>query len=281
MLLRIVLASTLALLAAAVRAEPPSYERLSELLFPQSRGWPRFEDLPALPRKELNAHLIESLDRGLPQHVHSPGCSFTIRAFVAPDADGILRRLTLGSGGEPQLAYSGSLHCREGDWTLIWPGPRAKTQEARLLPARLLRVQNAPESQATGIESGCCGDPIDTYHLLTFGASGTPTRLKSTSMLTVPKAAKEERGMLKIEREVVLRFAPELLDAHDPDLSAFLDQAAFGNIARKYLGGIEAEQLMRYQDDKGKVWRLVLIGNEHNKRAFYNALPVNVGWIAD
>lgn len=41
---------------------------------------------------------------------------------------------------------------------------------------------------------------------------------------------------------MVLRFAPEVDDTHEPDLSELLDTAAFGDIARKYLGGIEAAQ---------------------------------------
>lgn len=280
MLLRPALAVLLGFVLSPAWADPPAPERLADLLFPESKTWPRFAELPAAPPRELDMYVVERLDRGLPRDRFTAECSFTIRTFVAPDAAANLRRLTLGDS-DPHLAFSGLNPCAEGALTLIWPNPKADALAARDFPAQLLRVRPGAEARATAIEPGCCGDPIDRFHLLTLAGSGTPVRLKSTNLLIVPDAAKEARGMLKLEREVVLRFTPELKDEHDADLSEFLDQAAFGNIARKYLGGIEAEQLLRFQDDQGKVWRLVLIGNAYNKRAFYNALPVNVGWIAD
>jgi hypothetical protein len=280
MLLRPALAVLLAFVLSPAWADPPAPERLADLLFPDSKAWPRFADLPVVPARELDMYLVERLDRGLPRDRVTPECSFTIRTFVAPDPGVSLRRLALG-GGDPHFAFSGLNPCAEGALTLIWPGPKSDALTARDFAAQLLRVRTGAEARATAIEPGCCGDPIDRFHLLTLAGSGTPVRLKSTNLLVVPDAAKEERGTRKLEREVVLRFTPELKDEHDPDLSEFLDLAAFGNIARKYLGGIEAEQLMRFQDDKGKLWRLILIGNAYNNRAFYNALPVNVGWIAD
>jgi hypothetical protein len=280
MLLRPALAVLLAFVLSPAWADPPAPERLADLLFPESKAWPRFAELPAVPPRELDMYLVERLDRGLPRDRVTPECSFTIRTFVAPEPGASLRRLALGAG-DPQLAFSGLNPCAEGALTLIWPGPKSDTLEARAFPAQLLRVRPGAAARATAIEPGCCGDPIDQFHLLTLAGSSTPVRLKSTNLLVVPDSAVEERGTLKLEREVVLRFTPELKDEHDPDLSEFLDRAAFGNIARKYLGGIEAEQLLRYEDDKGRLWRLVLIGNVHNKRAFHNALPVNVGWISE
>ena len=280
MLLRPALAVLLAFLMSPAWADPPAPERLADLLFPESKAWPRFAELPAVPARELDMYLVERLDRGLSRDRVTPECSFTIRTFVAPEPGTSLRRLALG-GGDPHLAFSGLNPCAEGALTLIWPGPKSDALAARDFPARLLRVRPGAEARATAFEPGCCGDPIDQFHLLTLAGLGTPARLKSTNLLMVPDGATEERGTLKLEREVVLRFTPEINDGHNPDMSEFLDQAAFGNIARKYLGGIEAEQLLRYQDDRGKAWRLVLIGNAHNKRAFYNALPVNVGWTAD
>jgi len=274
------LAVLLAFVLSPARAEPPSPERLADLLFPESRTWPRFADLPSVPARELDMYLVERLDRGLPRERVSPECSFIIRTFVGPDPGNGLRRLAIG-GGDPHLAFSGLNPCAEGALTLIWPGPKSNALGARDFAMQLLRVRPGAEALATAIEPGCCGDPIDQFHLLTLGGTGTPVRLRSTNLLVVPDAAKEERGTLKLEREVVLRFAPEVDDTHEPDLSELLDTAAFGNIARKYLGGIEAEQLLRFQDGKGQAWRLVLIGNEHNRRAFYNALPVNIGWIRE
>ena len=73
---------------------------------------------------------------------------------------------------------------------------------------------------------------------------------------------------------------PFFIPAHrSAGRATYLSAAAFGNVARKYLPGIDATQLATYRDATGANWSLVLVTRQEDPRAFYTALPVNLGWI--
>lgn len=136
---------------------------LADLLFPESRAWPRFAEQPSVPARELDMYLVERLDRGLPRKRGSQECSFIIRTSVGPDPGNVLRRLAIG-GGDPHLAFSGLNPCAKGALTLIWPGPKSDARGARNFAMQLLRVRAGAEARAAAIEPGCGGDPIDQFH---------------------------------------------------------------------------------------------------------------------
>jgi len=269
--MRSILCAVLVLLSlVSPRADEPDPLRVADLLFPESRGWPRFEELPAVPMGEIDAAGIGRLRRALRTEA-GPDCP----AFALDPARPLRRAAMRGEA----LIYSGPAHCREGAITIVWrPGNRPDAFTAEELPYRLLRLRAGAEPNFTSHEPGCCGDPLESYNLV--GTRGLLS-VRSTIMLQVPAGAVEARAERRFEGELVLRTAPEIADAYNPDLSELLDQAVFGNIARRYLAGTAGEQLLGLTDAAGRRWSLVRIAREHNVRAYHNPLPVHLGWIAE
>lgn len=268
------LLACLFLLPLTVQADEIAPLRIADLLFPDSRAWPTFEEHPVVPPDSVTAETLKQLAAALKTE-NAPECP----AF-ALDPEAPLRRAQWRGGAA--LIYSGLAHCREGTVTIVWlPGKEPGSFTSEDFPFRILRLRPGPAPAISSIEPGCCGDPMDRYNLSAGLGLAPPEGVRSTSMLEIPEGAVEDRQPRQFTTEIALRVAPVAVDDYDPDLSQLMDQAALGNVARKYLPGTAGERILRYTDKAGQRWSLVKIPREHNVKAVYNFLPVNLGWIAE
>jgi hypothetical protein len=268
------------------RPDPVDPLRIADLLFPETAHWPRFEDLPATDPKLPNPAVGELFQLQDSHRFHDPAfngsgeCGFPMRVSSDPKSMSLIRRLEIPEN--PALIYSGSAHCREGDVTVAW----RKLDDAYGLvafdfPFLVLRTNVERDLRFSVLNAGCCADPMDHYLLIAM-TRGHPKRLQdvaSAKWLAIPNGATEDRHPRRFDQETVLRLSPEVDDAYDESESRFLNVAAFGNIARKYLAGIEVTQLLSYRDAEGSEWALILVPTKYDARSFYTALPVNLGWI--
>lgn len=236
---------------------------VSDVLFPESRNWPLLTSFPQLTAPEL-----DSLKNSLAQAYRStassqsflegPACSFIQRAFNEPDL-AAFRRLDLNQDGFPDIVYSGSAHCAEGDGTVIWFGSTSgyTVREPAMWPLLLLRVSQ-DEKKVTSVGRGCCGAPSDAYfvgNVSNFRQGGEIQVLQDTAL---PKHRSGQPLSFTTGRPVRLRSTPKILDAYDQGRSEFLGHAAFGNVVRTYMPGATGH-VLGTSSDKTASWLFVVI----------------------
>jgi len=252
--------------------------RIADLLFPETTAWQTPDELPALGRDDLTSELAETLRLAAP----FPGpCSETEELLGQVDAASRIHRFGIDQADDG-LIYSDNSSCGEGDVTIVWRRVEKRIFTSIHFPARVLKLRGGGRPRFTAVEVGCCANPIDQYHVYEWlRGSGIRhvTDVASAKMLEIPESAVLERQTLNFEGEVTLRISPELSDAWDPEQSEVEGTAIFGNIARKYLPGIAASEILAYRDPAGRSWALVLVPQWWNARAYYNGFVVNVGWV--
>lgn len=219
----------------------PDFIAVSSVLFPESRSLPLFSSYPSLSAGEL-AGVKNSLATAFrakasgQSFLEGQGCSFSERVFEAGDPAGF-RRFDLNGDGFPDIVYSGSALCAEGDGTVIWLGsPDGYTlDEPAMWPLLLLRV--APDGKKTiSVERGCCGAITDTYAFGNYQNFRQNEVLQITRELQLPAHLLLPRTFAVV-RQTKLRATPVVRDAYNDGKSYFLGHATFGNTVRTYMAG--------------------------------------------
>lgn len=246
---------------------------VSTILFSESSTLPLFTSYPPLAATELNV-LKSSLTTAF--RATGPDCSFIDRALAADDLSGF-RRLDLNHDGHPDIVYSGSAHCAEGDGTVIWMGSADgyTLSEPEIWPFLLLRV--TPDGAKTiSVAGGCCGAFTDTY------ASGNIDNFRRNGELPI---LKETRLPLRVSRPqsfthaqtLKLRSAPVAHDTYNEGKSYLLGHATFGNVVRTYMPGASGRVLGQSKD---KRWVFVVMDPASDALVLQDPYHgVRAGWL--
>lgn len=241
----------------------PNFITVSDIVFPESRSWPLLTDSPALTAADFQ-RLKNSLAQAFrtktssQSFLEAPACSFIERAFGEPDL-AAFHRIDLNRDGFLDIVYSGNAHCAEGDGTIIWFGSSSgyTVREPAMWPLLLIRVSQDGK-KVTSVGRGCCGAPSDAYfvgNVSNFRQGGEILVLQDT---VLPERAYDQPLPFTTGHPLRLRSTPEMLDTYNQGKSEFLGHAAFGNVVRTYMPGVNGH-VLGASNDKHPKWLFVVI----------------------
>ena len=104
-------------------------------------------------------------------------------------------------------------------------------------------------------------------------------RVRVPNELVLPAGIVADARDLVFAHDLVLRSEPFENDAYDGNRSGFLEAAVFGTTIHKFLPGVTAHQLGTFTDAAGQRFALVRIDRGAGSKAYYSALPSDVGWV--
>ncbi len=274
--------------AAAVYAtdsESPDHNRISEILFPETRDWQAIDSLPSpeMDRMLRDRWLLRSIYLKTEQHVlmEAPECSFITRALYEHFDLALFRVADLDGDGFEDIIYSGPGECMEADATVVWFGAEngLATKAVRIIPFRLLKVETEGRRRMSSVKTGCCGDIVDEYLIGNLVNPRLFARLRVHGALDIPKEMELVSRDYDARRKLVLRQAPIRKDEYDHNASGALAHAVFGNIVAEYLPGAKGTIVAFFKDDEGKRWGLLLVDDASQALRIGDPENINVGWI--
>lgn len=279
----------------------PSSERdhlfISTLLFPETSGWMRIADMPALRRAELD--LLESRLRGAfkkselyERTIDNSECSFIDGMFNPSDAyERYFRRFDLNSDGHDDIIYCGSAICEGGDAaTVIWLGEESgfRIRQRYLWKIGVLRIRPGNPVGVASVEVGCCASPYDIYSIGTLDNprvtfENTHKRngigpLTITKYTVLPKILLGPFGFKIQSQELEVRTSPEIDDAYTEAGSEMANNAVFGNILSKYLAGCGGTVVGMNKEEGPDLWYFVVL-DECQRFRTHSPFEVDAGWV--
>jgi hypothetical protein len=259
-------------LAAAAHAadfESPNYDRVSEILFPETRSW---QSLDSLPSPEMNRMLqdrwlLRSIYLKTEQHVlmEVPECSFITRALYEHFDLKLFRVADLDGDGFADIVYCGGGECMEGYATVIWFGGKSglAARSVGIIPFGLLRGEMGGLRRISCINSGCCGDVVDEYLIGDLGNPSRYVQVRVHKGLSLPEEMNLVSKDYKARRKLVLRLAPTKNDVYNAE----------------YLPGAKGNIVAYFKDDKGGRWGLLIVDKASQALCVSNPDNIDVGWV--
>ena len=278
----------IALLAAATHAadsERPNHNRISEILFPDTRDWQAIDSLPSpeMDRMLRDRWLLRSIYLKTEQHVlmEAPECSFITRTLYERFDSKLFRVADLDGDGLADIVYFGDGECMEGYAAVVWFGAEngLATKAVRIIPFRLLKVETEGRRRMSSVKTGCCGDIVDEYFIGNLVNPRLFARVRVHGALDIPKEIELVSRDYHARRKLVLRQAPIRKDEYDRDASGALAHAVFGNIVAEYLPGAKGNIVAFFKDDEGKRWGLLLVDEASRALRIGGPENIDVGWV--
>lgn len=256
--------------------------QVSAVLYPVTKSWRLVSAAPTVSpellrsiRDKLTAAYLSAKLEKWP--LEGPGCSFIERAFE-PSGSSSFYQMDFDGDGKEDVVYTGSAQCAEGEATLIWFQTTADyvVRQSVLWPLRVLRV--SPDAQTvTSVASGCCGDPVDQYHMGNLKNLRQYSRIRITQDTTLPQVPLASVQAFHNSSEMILRETPLEKEGYDRRRSEFMGHAVFGNILRKYLPGATGVVLAT-ETRKGKRWAFVVVDGDDERLLIEAPYGVDAGW---
>ena len=255
---------------------------LSEWFFPETKAWTSVEKLPSPDVKKF-----DKLKDALRAACEKTDSNFRqvnaclISAILDPKGRNSLRIADINLDGINDVIYSGDAFCQEGDATLVWYGTKDGFQVKldHIWPLRALKIRMGDEPRISSLAVGCCGDMIDTYFvgkLFNPRIEGSVQMYRGTAK---PDKALIEDRPYQNASETILRSSPMTDDKYDPNLSGREDQAVFGNVLSRYLGGATGRVIFTQIDKDQRTWAFVIMSAASNPLRYHIGYQANVGWI--
>ena len=276
---------SLAAAAHATDSESPNRNRISEILFPETRDWQAIDSLPSPEMDKIlrDRWLLRSIYLKTEQHVlmEIPDCSFITRALYEHFDLKLFRVADLDGDGFADIAYSGSGECMEGYATVIWFGAESglATRPVGIIPSRLLKVEMGGPRRISGVKTGCCDDVVDEYFIGDLRNPRRYAQVRVHKALYIPKEMELVSGDCTARRKLVLRQAPMRNDEYNQDASNARSHAVFGNIVAEYLPGAKGNIVAYCKDDEGKRWGLLVVDEASQALRTGSTDNINVGWV--
>lgn len=266
---------------------PGDYEKISALLFPETRSWTVVSRMRAADSTYLRANESElrkayaSIRIGT--SLESDYCSFIERVFSQrygfPEG---FRLHDVNGDGRLDVVYSGGAGCAEGNATVVWlgAGNGFVVGQPSVAPVLALRILEGDPPRVSSVSVGCCGGVIDDYfigRLINFRLDGKRSVKTGT---TLPVETEEPpRLFVCTAKDVALRSAPVESDAYDASTSAFMGAAVFGNVLSRYLPGCTGVVLGRRTEAASRLWYFVAMDRSCDPLRTHDPFKVDVGWV--
>jgi len=276
---------SLAAAAHAADSENPNHNRISEILFPETRGWQAIDSLPSpeMDRMLRDRWLLRSIYLKTEQRVlmEVPDCSFITTALYEHFDLKLFRVADLDGDGFADMVYSGPGRCMEGYATVIWFGAESglAKKPVGIIPSRLLKVEMERPKRISCVKTGCCDDVVDEYFIGDLGNPRRYAQVRVHRALCIPKEMEFVSRDYTARRKLVLRQAPIKNDEYDQDASNARAHAVFGNIVAEYLPGAKGSIVAYFKDDESRRWGLLVV--DEASQALRTGSPdnINVGWV--
>jgi hypothetical protein len=275
---------TLLLLLASLNCRAADPAQLALVLYPEAAQW-----LPASQLKPMSVTRFNGIKWLLRKHYldqvrsfaneESVDCSFITRTLDEAEPAKYFYQADINADGAPEIIYTGTAQCREGDLSLIWYGAPTGLLSDKIsrLPGKLQFIQPQAKPQIISYMDGCCGDPLVTYNKGELGQALLWDYVPGG--LALPSTATSATGPLTAKGGVTLRSSPQRQDQYDQGWSENFLTAKFGNISQRYLPGASLQQLQRYQDAQDVEWLLVRMDKASEVLAVHNPLNASIGWV--
>ncbi|MCV2361628.1 hypothetical protein LNV08_21905 [Paucibacter sp. TC2R-5] len=254
----------------------------SAFLYPATKSWrlvsaaPKFspESLSSIREKLRTAYLSAKLEKG---PLEGPDCSFIERA-LEPTESSSFYQMDFDGDGKQDVVYAGSAQCAEGDATLVWfqATDGYMVRQSVLWPLRILHVSPGAETM-TSVSIGCCGNPVDQYHLGNLGNLRQYSRIRVTQDTKFPQVSLAAVRAFRSSSETKLRETPLEKDGYDRGRSEFMSHAVFGNVLRKYLAGVSGVALAT-ETRNGKQWVFVVVDSDEEHLLIEAPYGIDAGW---
>lgn len=265
--------------------DPPDYLNISSMLFPETSSWgaiTRKVDGDTLMR--IKPKLIDAYSKSkIGKEKETESCSFIERVFseefsfpqgfFSYDAD---------DDGAPDILYTGSPQCRDGNSTVIWfsRGDGYKVEQDVFWDVLTLRIKPGQPVRLASVSIGCCGSDEDDY----FVGKLDNVRRDGVRSITTGTVLPEKQGKRQLFiadiKEFSLRSSPIENDDYDPDRSAGRWVAVLGNILSKYLPGCTGQVIGEKKSENQKLWFYVSLDEKCNSLRTYISSSVSAGWVA-
>jgi len=271
--------------AHAGDAESARWLRVSQVLFPQTRGWTAVDTLPGLETRILlrERWLLRStyLKSGANGLMEDPDCSFVLKALWEHVDDPAFRLADFDGDGLEDIMYSGYAHCREGHHTVIWFGAQRGIlrPDVSVIFGRVLAVELGGERRLSDISVGCCDDPIDEYSIRDLRGQTIGARAHIHKATYLPESMELADERFAAKGGVALKAAPLAEYAFKPGARDSMTGALMTDVGARYAPGAKGTVVARYKDPKGKWWRLVVVEESSRSLQTEGREAVDVGWI--
>ena len=256
--------------------------QMSAVLYPATQSWhlvsaaPKYtpESLRSIREELMAAYFSAKLETG---PLEGPDCSFIARAFESSESSSFYQ-MDFDGDGNQDVVYAGSAQCTEGDATLIWfqTAEGYVVRQPVLWPLRILRV--SPNAIfMTSVAGGCCGDPVNQFHLGNLKNLRQYSRIRVTEDTTLPQASRHSVRAFHRSSATKLREAPLEKEGYDRGRSEFMAHAVFGNVLRKYIGGVSG-LVLATETRNGKNWAFVVVDKDAEHLSVEAPYRVDAGW---
>lgn len=261
-----------ALVAEALKSDMDRFDRMTALLFPQTKSWESVASLPSVDmerfQKDKWAYRMAFLNHS-DEKMESPDCSFITRLLYETRWEDVFRSVDYNGDGVQDIIYTGDAKCREGRITVIWtrlPG-RGLKYDARSWSFLALKMDGtgSGEKRICGVAPGCCGDWIDYYRIRDFADESdiAEHRVRHNLELSGEMTRTDEHYVA--EKELSLRSSPKR-DNSETDA--------------KYSKGAEGTIVVEYIDAEGARWGLIVMDQKSLEYVIGSRESVTAGWIA-
>jgi hypothetical protein len=255
--------------------------QLADLLFPESKSWRSIDQLPVLETRRYYQQLSEAYGDFLARTPSSQVVCELSRLFFTPAGEAKTFHVFPGADVEhDDLIYTGDAECTEGGKTIVWKNFRIwSRQQAFSIAGQAIRFSSIPKPRAVMFEAGCCADPINQFSIRDPFSGRWFGRFRVAKALDLPAGLQPDDRINTYDHDLILRSAPVVDDKYDVAMSHRLGSAVFGSVVRKFLPGISARQMTTYTDTAATRWLLIAIDQAYDAKAYYTALPSDVGWV--
>ncbi|SRR6266581_4344347 len=260
-------------------------EQVSAVLYPATKSWrlvsaaPKVspELLRSIREKLRTMYLSSKLEKAF---LEGPDCSFIARA-LEPSESSSFYEMDFDEDGKRDVVYAGSAQCAEGEVTLIWfqTAEGYMVRQPVLWPLRVLRVSPNAETMSS-VAIGCCGDPVDQYHLGNLQNLRQYSSVRVTKETLLPRESLTSPRTFHSSSETRIREAPLEKERYDRGRSKFMGHAVFGNVLRKYLPGVSGVVLAT-ETRKGRQWAFVVANSDDERLLIEAPYGVDAGWTTD
>ena len=278
LLFAIMLAAT----AGAADYERSNHLRVSEILFPETRGWQAVDSLssPGMDALLRDKERLRALYLETEQRRESPECSFITRALDERFDPERFRSADLNGDGFEDVIYSGPAQCAEGYAAVIWFGGKngLSTKPVKYVPLELLNVEAGGQRRLSSCMPGCCGDIVDEYFVGKLVNPRLLARVRVHHQLSLPEEMELVSEEYASQDKLVLRQAPVENDEYDRNMSGALAHAVFGNVVAEYLPGATGRIVARFEDGKGACWGLLIVDEASHALRIGAPERINAGW---
>jgi hypothetical protein len=265
--------------------ESARYDRVSRVLFPETRAWLAVDSLPSpdAGRMRRDRWLLRSIYLKTPQRelMEEPDCSFITRALYEHFDLGLFHHADLDGDGSADVVYCGPAECSEGSAAVIWfgEGNELAKRNVEIIPFLLLGCEMRGERGISGVAVGCCSDIVDAYFLADVRHPEWGTRLRVHKALSMPEMMEMISEEYVARGTLSLLLAPTRDETYRPNTPPWTPGATFKNVVAEYSPGAKGTLVASYRDGAGRRWGLVVVNDASKDVRISSPDEINVGWV--